>query len=108
LPRDATFSRFTESPEFSVDGIESGAGVSPYNDLQIFGAISISVRSHKNRGVHLMKARQHRLFAIVIVFAISLIATAVAGLVSANQSPEPLTGNWVVRTPSTNNDGTFR
>jgi alpha-galactosidase len=43
---------------------------------------------------------------LVLLIAIALIGTMVGVLVSARQSPEPLTGNWVVRTP--NNDGTFR
>src|ERR1043166_1815121 len=44
---------------------------------------------------------------VVIAACIALFASAVV-LVNSNQSPEPLTGNWVVRTPTTNNDGTFR
>src|ERR1044072_8216522 len=53
-----------------------------------------------------MKFSQNRMPAIGFALALSLIVLAVAALVSANQSPAPLTGNWVVRTP--NNDGTFR
>jgi alpha-galactosidase len=53
-----------------------------------------------------MKFHQNRLPAFGFVVALSLMATTVAALVSANQSPEPLTGNWVVRTD--NKDGTFR
>ena len=45
-----------------------------------------------------------------LITILALIAIVFAGLigviVGARQSPEPLTGNWVVRTP--NNDGTFR
>ena len=50
-----------------------------------------------------MKTR-HRfnIFAMVILMLWSLIAV----LVTAQQSPQPLTGNWVVRTA--NSDGTFR
>ena len=53
-----------------------------------------------------MKSHQTRLLSIVLVFALVLSAMGLAALVSANQSPEPLTGNWVVRTD--NKDGTFR
>src|SRR6266576_5386893 len=42
------------------------------------------------------------LIAIIVIMLLSLVAI----LVSARQSPDPLTGNWVVRTQ--NNDGTFR
>jgi alpha-galactosidase len=55
-----------------------------------------------------VKSRHKRLLAIGLVIAVPLIAATRAVFVSANQSPEPLTGNWVVRTPSANNDGTFR
>jgi len=55
-----------------------------------------------------MNSDHTRLFSIVLVFASVLLAVELAALVSANQSNEPLTGNWVVRTPTTNNDGTFR
>jgi len=48
------------------------------------------------------KSRIGVLFA-VISLALSCLLTALAG---AGQSPEPLNGNWAVRTP--NNDGTFR
>jgi alpha-galactosidase len=44
---------------------------------------------------------------VVIAACIALFASAVV-LVNSNQSPEPLTGNWVVRAPTTNHDGTFR
>ncbi len=53
-----------------------------------------------------MNSRQSRLLIIVLTIALGLIAITAASLGSANQSPEPLTGNWVVRTA--NNDGTFR
>jgi len=53
-----------------------------------------------------MKSHQTRLLSIVLVFALVLSAMEPAALVTANQSPEPLTGNWVVRTD--NKDGTFR
>jgi len=43
-----------------------------------------------------------KILAIVVIILSSLVAI----LVTAGQSPEPLTGNWVVRTQ--NNDGTFR
>ncbi|HBB94856.1 MAG TPA: alpha-galactosidase [Blastocatellia bacterium] len=43
---------------------------------------------------------------IAATLALLVIAVSAAILVSAGQSPEPLTGNWVVRTQ--NNDGTFR
>jgi alpha-galactosidase len=46
------------------------------------------------------------LFILAAIFLISIFVSA--DLISAHQSTEPLTGNWVVRTPSTNNDGTFR
>ena len=45
-------------------------------------------------------------FNLLITFTTILLACLIAGLVSARQSPEPLTGTWAVRTP--NNDGTFR
>ena len=51
-----------------------------------------------------MKSRHKRLLGLVI--AVLLIVTTLAVFVSANQSPEPLTGNWVVRTP--NADSTLR
>jgi alpha-galactosidase len=51
---------------------------------------------------------KHRNYLLVIAGALLVSALASAALTSANQSPEPLTGNWVVRTPTTNNDGTFR
>src|ERR1043166_4089089 len=50
-----------------------------------------------------MKNRKHLL---IIAGAILVSALAIANLVSANQSPEPLNGNWVVRTDM--KDGTFR
>src|SRR5256884_9842596 len=45
-------------------------------------------------------------FKILIAIVVIILSSLVAILVTATQSPEPLTGNWVVRTP--NNDGTFR
>ena len=45
-------------------------------------------------------------FKILIAIIVIMLSTLVAILVSAGQSPEPLTGNWVVRNP--NADGTFR
>jgi len=42
----------------------------------------------------------------ILVSVLFLFAITLAALVSANQNPQPLDGNWVVRTP--NNDGTFR
>src|SRR5262252_5198972 len=53
----------------------------------------------------MMKAKLRIL--VVIAATIPLFASMVL-MVRSNQSPEPLTGNWVVRTPTTNNDGTFR
>jgi alpha-galactosidase len=53
-----------------------------------------------------MNHRSSIALATVIVF--SIIAITIASLVTARQTSEPLTGNWVVRTPTTNNDGTFR
>src|SRR6478736_3494550 len=47
-----------------------------------------------------------RPLAIAIALALPLMTLGV--FVLAWQNPEPLTGNWVVRTPATNNDGTFR
>jgi alpha-galactosidase len=52
-----------------------------------------------------MKTRPRLAVLITISLAVS---TVIAVLVTAHQSPEPLTGNCVVRIPSTNNDGTFR
>src|SRR2546423_4542329 len=45
-------------------------------------------------------------FNILIGIIVIVLSSVVAILVTARQSPEPLTGNWVVRTQ--NNDGTFR
>ena len=45
-------------------------------------------------------------FGILVVIISIALSCLLAVLVSAQQSPEPLTGNWAVRTP--NNDGTFR
>src|SRR6266853_5908516 len=45
-------------------------------------------------------------FKIVIAIIVIVLSSLIAILVTAGQSPEPLTGNWVVRTQ--NNDGTFR
>jgi alpha-galactosidase len=47
---------------------------------------------------------KHR-FAVIITITLSISILLVV-IVTARQSPEPLTGNWVVRTPM--NDGTFR
>jgi alpha-galactosidase len=44
---------------------------------------------------------------LLVIAAITLLGSMVL-LVRSEQSSEPLTGNWVVRTPTTNNDGTFR
>ena len=52
-----------------------------------------------------MKAR-HIYLAFAIVMVALSFTTPTAVLVIANQSVEPLTGNWVVRTD--NKDGTFR
>src|SRR5437868_13901808 len=46
--------------------------------------------------------RSKMLIAIIVI----MVSTLVAILVSAGQSSEPLTGNWVVRNP--NADVTFR
>src|SRR2546423_15185881 len=44
---------------------------------------------------------------IIIVALVTIVFAALIGaIVGARQSPEPLTGNWVVRTD--NKDGTFR
>jgi len=45
-------------------------------------------------------------FKILIAIIVIMLSSLFAILVSAGQSPEPLTGNWVVRTPT--NDETFR
>ena len=47
-------------------------------------------------------------FQLIIIAALAAIifAGAIGAIVGARQSPEPLTGNWVVRTD--NKDGTFR
>src|SRR4051812_30080739 len=50
---------------------------------------------------------RHRIYFFVIVGLI-ITGFAISDLTSAHQSPEPLNGNWVVRTATTNNDGTFR
>src|SRR5262249_13401022 len=55
----------------------------------------------------LMKHRDY-LFAIAGVVLISIVLIGIVAPNSAHQSPGPLTGNWVVRTPNTNNDGMFR
>jgi len=52
-----------------------------------------------------MKTNSRIAVLITVLLAISML---IVMLVAAHQSPEPLTGNWVVRTPTTNNDGTFR
>ena len=49
--------------------------------------------------------KTNQLICIVALVAIA-VSGFIAAIVGARQSPEPLTGNWVVRTP--NNDGTFR
>ena len=51
---------------------------------------------------------KHRNYRLVIAGVMIITVFAIADLTSANQSAEPLNGNWVVRTPTTNNDGTFR
>ncbi len=53
-----------------------------------------------------MKSRHQRALAIAFVLALPVIALTAAALVSANQTPDPLTGNWVVRLDM--KDGTFR
>src|SRR5689334_9601760 len=53
-----------------------------------------------------MRFRQNNLPTAGLILLLSLVAAIAANLVSANQSAEPLTGNWVVRTD--NKDGTFR
>src|SRR5262245_45062905 len=53
-----------------------------------------------------MKKHTRNLFPLFLVMCALLLATVPANFVSAQQPAEPLTGNWVVRTP--NNDGTFR
>src|SRR5499427_8902533 len=53
----------------------------------------------------MMKAKLRIL--VVIAATIPVFASMVL-LVRSHQAPEPLTGNWVVRIPSTNKDGTFR
>src|SRR3979411_2813938 len=45
-------------------------------------------------------------FSIAMAVALILGGSFVFALVTAQQTSEALTGNWVVRTP--NNDGTFR
>src|SRR5215470_13275016 len=56
----------------------------------------------------LMKHRNHAR-ALAGLLLVAIVAIGIAALTSAaHQSPEPLTGNWVVRTPNPNNDGTFR
>src|SRR5207237_8865674 len=55
-----------------------------------------------------MKNHPRSLTRVASAILFVLMAAFVGALVSTRQSPEPLTGNWVVRTPSTNNDGTFR
>src|SRR3989440_9222593 len=54
----------------------------------------------------MMKQPARNLVKLTIPIAVMIAATMIGVLVSAGQSPEPLTGNWVVRTQ--NNDGTFR
>src|ERR1041384_5486500 len=43
---------------------------------------------------------------IIVALAVIVFAGVIGAIVGARQSPEPLTGNWVVRTD--NKDGTFR
>jgi alpha-galactosidase len=45
-------------------------------------------------------------FLVASIITTTVVATWIVVLVTAQQTPGPLTGNWVVRTP--NNDGTFR
>src|ERR1043166_5852482 len=52
-----------------------------------------------------MKTRYRLTVIITLTLSISILLVFI---VRARQSPEPLTGNWVVRTPNPNNDGTFR
>jgi len=54
---------------------------------------------------HRAMKTKSRIGILVIIIGITL-SFLLAALASARQSPEPLTGNWAVRTP--NNDGTFR
>src|SRR6266567_5683071 len=61
-----------------------------------------TLRRHEINGGQSMNHRSSIALATAIV--LSVIAITIA--VTARQSPEPLTGNWVVRTQ--NNDGTFR
>src|SRR5437588_1462507 len=49
--------------------------------------------------------KRFQLISIVALIAI-VFAALIGAIVGARQSPEPLTGNWVVRTD--NKDGTFR
>ena len=49
---------------------------------------------------------KHRNYLLVIAATLLVSALAIANLTSASQSPEPLNGNWVVRTDM--KDGTFR
>ena len=55
-----------------------------------------------------MKQSPRSSIALMIVIVALIAATMLAVLATARQSPEPLTGNWVVRTQNQNNDGTFR
>jgi alpha-galactosidase len=52
-----------------------------------------------------MATKRHR-FQLIVSMVLLLFATLFVSLITAQQSAEPLTGNWAVRTP--NNDGTFR
>src|SRR2546421_12827898 len=54
----------------------------------------------------MMKQPARNLVKLTIPIAVMIAATMIGVLVSAGQAPEPLTGNWVVRTQ--NNDGTYR
>src|SRR4051812_3437298 len=52
------------------------------------------------------RSMKTRLRLALLIAALIVLATAISVLVSAQQSPEPLTGNWVVRIDM--NDGTYR
>src|SRR3954470_21465841 len=51
---------------------------------------------------------EHRNYLLAIAGVMLISALAISDPTSAQKSLEPLTGNWVVRTPAANNDGTFR
>src|ERR1043165_2925022 len=50
--------------------------------------------------------KRSELLIILVALAAIVFAGVIGAIVGARQSPEPLTGNWVVRTD--NKDGTFR